>query len=154
MALYFLALLIGVVAGLRTFTAPAAVSWAARLGALPLQGTPLAFLGYTATPYVITLLALIELYADQTPNMMSRKAPASFAIRVISGALCGAAVGAAGGSLTGGLIAGAIGAVIGTLQGYDARIRLAKMFGKDLPAALIEDLVAVIAAILLMVAAR
>ena len=43
----FLALLIiGVIAGLRTMTAPAAVSWAARLGWLELGQTNLAFLGY------------------------------------------------------------------------------------------------------------
>ena len=36
MHIYLLALLIGVVAGLRTMTAPAAVSWAAYLGWLPL----------------------------------------------------------------------------------------------------------------------
>ena len=39
MIVALLALLIGVVAGLRTFTAPAAVSWAAHLGWLPLGGT-------------------------------------------------------------------------------------------------------------------
>jgi uncharacterized membrane protein len=50
MSIYLLALLIGVVAGLRTMTAPAAVSWAAHLGGLPLQGTPLAFMGATVTP--------------------------------------------------------------------------------------------------------
>jgi uncharacterized membrane protein len=41
-----LALLIGVVAGLRTFAAPAATSWAAHLGWLQLGATPLAFMGY------------------------------------------------------------------------------------------------------------
>jgi hypothetical protein len=39
MALYVLAFLIGVIAGLRTMTAPAAVSWATHLGWLPLQNT-------------------------------------------------------------------------------------------------------------------
>ena len=42
MIVLLLALLIGGVAGLRTFTAPAVVSWAAYLGWLPLAGTPLA----------------------------------------------------------------------------------------------------------------
>ncbi|HEY1434389.1 MAG TPA: DUF4126 domain-containing protein, partial [Thermoanaerobaculia bacterium] len=46
MGVLVLAFLIGVVAGLRVMTAPAAVSWAARLGWLHLEGTPLAFLGY------------------------------------------------------------------------------------------------------------
>ena len=41
---FLAALLIGVVAGLRAFTAPAAVSLAAYLGWLPVAGTPLAFL--------------------------------------------------------------------------------------------------------------
>ena len=47
MWIYLLALLIGVVAGLRALTAPAAVSWAAHLGWLHLQNTWLAFLGAT-----------------------------------------------------------------------------------------------------------
>ena len=41
-----LSFLIAVIAGLRAMTAPAAVSWAARLGWLNLGPTPLAFLGY------------------------------------------------------------------------------------------------------------
>lgn len=38
MTLYLLALLIGVVAGLRAMTAPAAISWACHLGLLDLSG--------------------------------------------------------------------------------------------------------------------
>ncbi len=45
-----LALVIGIVAGLRTFTAPTAVSWAAHLGWLKLDDSVLAFLGYRWTP--------------------------------------------------------------------------------------------------------
>ena len=48
--IYVLSLLIGVVAGLRVLTALAAVSWAARLGALPVAGTPVGFLGTAAAP--------------------------------------------------------------------------------------------------------
>ena len=54
MTSYVLAFLIGLVAGLRAMTAPAAVSWAARLGWLNLQGTPLAFLGAAVTPWIFT----------------------------------------------------------------------------------------------------
>ena len=50
MIVYLLALLIGVVAGLRSFTAPAAVSWAAYLGRLRLDDIWLTFLGYAWTP--------------------------------------------------------------------------------------------------------
>ena len=89
--MYVLAFLIGVIAGLRALTAPAAVSWAARLGWLHLENTPLAFLGFAATPYIFSLLAIGELINDKLPKTPSRKAPASFIARVVSGALCGAA---------------------------------------------------------------
>jgi uncharacterized membrane protein len=139
----FWAFVIGIVAGLRVFTAPAAVSWAARLGWLHLAETPLAFLGSAVTPWVFTLLALFELYNDQRPGTGSRKALPAFIARIVSGAFCGAAIGAAAGSLAGGLIAGALGAVAGTLGGYDFRARLARAFGRDLPAALLEDVLAI-----------
>src|SRR6266550_4018038 len=61
MTTFVLAFLIGVVAGLRAMTPPAAVSWAARLGWLHLENTWLAFLGYAATPYIFTLAAIGEL---------------------------------------------------------------------------------------------
>ena len=137
------ALLIGVIAGLRAMAAPAAVSWAAQLGWINLSATPLAFLGYMWTPYIFTALALVELVTDQLPSSPSRTVPAQFGARIVSGAFCGAAIGAAAGSLIPGLIAGAIGAVLGTLGGAAVRARLAAAFGKDMPAALIEDVVAI-----------
>ena len=143
MSIYLPALLIGVVAGLRTMTAPAAVSWVAYLGWLPLRATPLAFLGATVTPYIFTLLAIGELITDQLPNTPSRKVPVQFGARLVSGGLCGAAIGAAGGALAGGLVAGVVGAVIGTLGGYEARVALAKAMGRDQPAGALEDLVAI-----------
>jgi uncharacterized membrane protein len=41
------------------------------------------------------------------------------------------------------LAAGVVGAFLGTIGGYEARKRLAAAFGRDLPAALLEDVVAV-----------
>jgi uncharacterized membrane protein len=144
MSPYVLAFLIGVVAGLRSLTAPAVVSWAARLGWLHLEGTWLAFLGSPATPYILTLLAVGELVNDKLPRTPSRKAPAPFIARVVTGALCGAALGAAGQALIGGLVAGALGAVAGTLGGYEFRARLVGAIGgKDLPVALLEDIIAI-----------
>lgn len=150
MSLYILALLIGVIAGLRAMTAPAAVSWAAALGWLPLGESWLAFMGYRFTPWVFTVLALVELVTDQLPSTPSRKVPQQFGARLLSGALCGAAIGVAGGSVIGGLIAGVIGAVIGTYGGAEMRGRLAAAFGRDLPAALIEDVVAIVGAWLIV----
>jgi uncharacterized membrane protein len=149
-----LSLVIGIVAGLRAMTAPAAVSWAARLGWLDVAASPLAFLGYAFTPWIMTVLALGELVADQLPTTPSRKQAAPFAGRILSGALSGGAIGAAHGALVVGAIVGVIGAVIGTLGGYAFRARLAAVFGRDLPAALVEDAVAIGGAILVMVAAR
>jgi uncharacterized membrane protein len=147
---YALAFLIGVVVGLRSMTAPAAVSWAARLGWLHLENTWLAFLGFAATPYIVSLLALGELVADKLPNTPSRKAPVGFIARIASGALCGAALAASQSPIIGPL-AGVLGAVVGTLGGYEFRVRLVKATGgKDLPIALLEDAIAIGGAFLIV----
>ena len=128
-------------------TAPAAVSWAARLGWLHLENTPLAFLGFAATPYILSLFAIGEWINDKLPKTPSRKTPVPFAARVVTGALSGAALGAPGGVLVAGLLAGAVGGVAGTLGGYEFRSRLVKATGgKDLRIALFEDLIAISAA--------
>ncbi|OWO95751.1 DUF4126 domain-containing protein [Rhizobium esperanzae] len=145
-----LALLIGVISGLRAMTAPAAVAWGAALGWFDASQTPLAFMGYRWTPWIFTLLAVVELVTDQLPSTPSRKVPVQFAARIVTGALAGATIGAASSLLFGGLIAGVIGAVVGTYGGAALRARLAAAFGKDLPAALVEDAVAVVGALLIV----
>jgi uncharacterized membrane protein len=148
MSVLVLAFLIGVIAGMRSMTAPAAVSWAARLGWLHVENTWLAFLGFQFTPYIITLLAVGELIADKLPKTPSRKAAGPFGFRIVSGALCGAALGA--GSV-GAAIAGALGAVAGTVGGYEFRRRLVKATGgRDFPIALLEDVIAVGGAVLIV----
>ena len=64
------------------------------------------------------------------------------------------AIGVAAGSWIGGLIAGVIGAVIGTLGGAEIRSRLAAAFGRDQPAAFIEDVGAIILGLIIIWAAR
>ena len=59
--LLFLAFLIGIIAGLRAMTAPAAVAWGAALGWFDVSQTPLAFMGYKWTPWIFTVLALSSL---------------------------------------------------------------------------------------------
>jgi uncharacterized membrane protein len=149
-----LCFLIGVIAGLRAMTAPAAVAWAAHSGWLPLAGTPLAFLGHVAAPWVFTLLAVGELISDQLPKTPSRKVPIQFGTRIVAGALAGATLGTPAGMLVVGAVAAAIGAVAGTLGGAAARGKLAEAFGRDLPAALLEDAVAIGGAFLIVSAAR
>ena len=145
-----LPLLIGVIAGLRAMTAPAAISLAARAGRLDLSTTNLAFLGYAYTPWIFTVLALVELVTDQLPTTPSRTVPIQFGTRILMGGLTGGAIGASGGALTLGVIAGIVGAVIGTLGGRAVRARLAAAFGSDRPAAVIEDVIAIGGAFLIV----
>lgn len=145
--LYLLALLIGLVAGLRTMIAPAAIAWGAHLGWLPLEGTWAGFMSHWIAVAVFSLAALVELVGDQLPSTPSRKVPQQFGARLVSGAFAGAIVGTAGGALLAGLVAGVVGAAIGTYGGAEARARLAGAFGRDLPAALIEDAVAILLAL-------
>jgi uncharacterized membrane protein len=148
MRIVVFAFLIGIVAGLRSMTAPAVVSWAARLGLLSIGDTWLAFFGFRWTPLILSITALGELIGDKLPFTPSRKAPIPFVGRIISGALCGGAIGAARGNLYVGMVCGAIGAVAGTLGGYSARMRLVRAFdSRDFPVAVLEDLVAIAAGV-------
>ena len=134
-------LLIGVAAGLRAGTPLAAISWAAYLGWFSLAGTWVWWLGSLLAVIAITIVAIIELVADQLPQTPSRKVPMQFGARIVMGAICGALL---PGSWLVGAILGAVGAVIGTLGGYEVRKRLvAATGGKDLPIALLEDVVCI-----------
>ncbi|MBY0611186.1 MAG: DUF4126 domain-containing protein [Beijerinckiaceae bacterium] len=146
-----LAFLIGVVAGMRTLMAPTAIAFAATLGKLQLDGSWLAFFASRYTPWIATFLALGELYTDKLPTTPSRKVPVQFAARLVSGGLSGAAIGLSAGSLWSGLALGVAGALVGTFAGSAARGRMAAAFGNDRPAAFIEDAVAIIGAIVIVV---
>jgi uncharacterized membrane protein len=144
------AFLIGIIAGLRAVMAPALVSWAAGLGWLNLEGTSLHFFSSAITRWLFTLGALGELVNDKLPRTPSRKIPPQFITRVLTGALSGAAIGASRQSLVGGLLAGAVGAVAGTLGGAAFRGWLSRAIGKALPAALIEDAIAIFGGLLIV----
>jgi uncharacterized membrane protein len=138
-----LTFVIGIVAGLRALTPLAVVAWGVRLNEWPMIGTHLAWMGNAIMPWVFSVLAVGELINDKLPATASRKVPPQFIARVFSGALSGAVIGAAKDSMVPGLVCGAVGAVAGTLGGAAVRGKLAAMFGNDLPAALIEDVVAI-----------
>lgn len=125
--------------------APAAVGWAARRGALRLGGTRLAFFEKSPVAWTLTALAANELILDQTKLLPHRTEPKSLVGRLLSGALSGAAIGAGrrGRSLSGAAL-GATGALLGAFGGHALRARLARALGRDRPAALLEDAVAIV----------
>lgn len=139
-----LAVLIGVVAGLRAMTAPAVVAWGAFAGWIDVDGRWSQWVAHPITVTVLTVLLLVELVTDQLPKTPSRKTPMQFSTRLITGAFAGAVIGSASYHTFSAIGAGVIGAVLGTLGGYEARRRLvAANGGRDLPVALAEDVVAV-----------
>lgn len=154
MSIYIASFFIGIVAGLRAMMAPAAASWAAYLGTIHPGGSWLAFMGYRFTPWIFSVMAAGELLTDKLPQTPSRKVPVQFGTRVLMGGLGGATIGMHAGVWIAGAILGAIGAVVGTLGGANVRAHLATRLTRDRPAALIEDAVAIIGAILIVVTLR
>ena len=142
---FVLAVGIGIVAGLRSLTAPAVVAWGARLGWLNLHGSPLAFMGSTTAVVIFSLLAIGELVADKLPTMAKRTSPAPLIARIITGGLCGACLCAAAGKLlAGGALLGGIGGIVGAFLGYEIRRRLVNnVHIKDFFVAVCEDVIAV-----------
>lgn len=149
--IFGIAIGIGVIAGLRSFTAPAAVCWAAHLGWIDLRYSRLAFMATTAAVIVATLLAIGELVMDKLPSTPSRTSAGPLVGRLVMGALCGAAIGVAADQSHLLALLGAVGALIGTFGGYQIRHRLvAGLKVKDLVIALAEDVVAIGGAFLLV----
>jgi len=141
----FLAFLIGVIAGLRSLTAPAAVAWGAHLNWINLQNTALSFMGSTVAVAIFTVLAIVELVADKLPSTPSRKKGPGLIARIVLGGLSGACLAVAGvQSLVLGAVLGVVGALAGTFGGYEVRTRLVKALKvPDFVIALLEDAVAI-----------
>jgi uncharacterized membrane protein len=139
------ALGLGFAAGLRSFTPPAVVAWAAYLGWLNLNSSPLAFMGAIVTVIIFSILALFELFVDLQPQTPKRTAPIPVVARILTGGLCGGSLCAASNlPLIIGAILGGVGGVIGAFAGYEIRRRLVSAFNiKDIFIALLEDLVTI-----------
>jgi len=147
-----LSLAIGVVAGLRSLTAPAVVCWAAQWNWINLQSSSISFLASLRAAYIFSALALAELIADKLPFMTARTRPGGLLVRVVTGGLCGAALCVSTSeSIILGAILGATGAVAGAFAGHKVRHRLVtKGNVPDLVVALIEDAVAIGGAFLIV----
>ena len=143
--IFAFALGLGFAAGLRSFTPPAVVAWAAHFGWLNLNNSPLAFMGSIITVVIFSLLALFELFLDLQPTTSKRTAPFPLTARILTGGLCGACLCAASNqSLTIGAIVGGVGGIIGAFAGYEIRRRLVSALNiKDIFIALLEDAVTI-----------
>jgi uncharacterized membrane protein len=144
-----LAFLIGVVAGLRSLTAPAVVAWAAHHGWINLSGAPpVRFMSSPVTLGIFAVFAVVELVADQLPSAPSRTAPPGLIARIGLGGLSGASLSVAGGqSIASGALLGAIGGICGAFGGYQARTGLVRALKvPDFVIATLEDALAIGAA--------
>jgi uncharacterized membrane protein len=141
----WLAITIGIVAGLRSLTAPAVVAWAAHLGWLNLKSSPLHFVGSVWAVAVFAVMAMGEFVADLLPNTPSRTAPVGLSARIITGGLSGATLAVAGGApIWLGATLGALGGVVGAFGGYRARVGLVRTLHlPDFAVAIPEDLIAI-----------
>ena len=138
------AFLIGLFAGLRSLTPPAAVAWAVRLGWLNLA-RPFSLIGSLPAVIILSLFAIIEFIVDKLPNTPNRTAPAGLIVRIVTGGVTGACVSLGGGqSAYAGAALGSIGGIVGSFAGYHARARLVRSLRQpDFNVALLEDLVAI-----------
>jgi uncharacterized membrane protein len=144
--------LLGLVTGMRTFTAMAVLCWFAYAGHLSVDDNWAAWSGKLVTAIIFTLLAIGEYIGDKLPKTPNRTAPVPLIARLAFAGLVGAIV-AAGldGSGVEGVILCVLGALIGALASFLIRREIVTRLGsKDWPVALAEDLSAVFCAVLAM----
>lgn len=128
LATLLIAFSLGVVAGLRSMMAPAAVLLSRHV---------------RVAGIVVAILAVGELIVDLLPTTPSRTAPVPLAARILSGAFCGWFVVTGPPALRlAGVLAGVAGALVGTFGGHAVRGRAIKRLGA-IPAALAEDVFAI-----------
>lgn len=144
-------LLLGVATGMRSMTAIAALSWAVWLGLVPEQGWA-TWIGHLVVVILLTLCAVGEDVADTMPKTPRRTDLLPALVRVVVGALVGAMVAVATDEpVAGGIIFGAGGAIIGAWGGFFVRMTIARIFRRDLPAAILESASAIALAVLAII---
>jgi uncharacterized membrane protein len=145
LALALCAFGIGIVAGLRSLTAPAGVSWAAHLHWLDLRDSRLVLVGSTIAVFAVSALGIGELIADKLSFVPNRTSPFPLAFRVLSGALCGAALCiSANRLLLQGTLLGGLGGINGAFAGFHVRRLLVNYLKiNDTSIALAEDALAI-----------
>ena len=144
--------LLGVVTGMRSMTAMAVLCWFAYRGDLSLDDTWATWAAKLVTAIIFSVLALGEYVGDKLGKTPNRTAPALLLARVVLGGLVGAIVAAGlNGSEVEGVILGVGGVLIGTFGGFLIRREIVLRLGcKDWPVALVEDVSAIVFAVLAM----
>jgi uncharacterized membrane protein len=144
--------LLGLITGVRTFTPMAVLCWFAWAGYLPVEDTWAFWTAKLATAIVFTVLALGEYVGDKLPKTPNRTSPGPLIARLTFGALIGAIVAAGlNGAGIEGVILGVLGALVGTFAGFLIRREIVIWLGcKDWPVALVEDVSAILCAVLAM----
>jgi uncharacterized membrane protein len=132
------AFLLGIAAGLRTFTAPA-VLWLMRHNGL--------------WAIVLAVLAVLEYAGDLHPKAPARTGAVGLTARAIAGAFVGWSIaslaGADAATTTIAAVAGIVGACIGAYGGLAIRLRAMAAIGA-VPAALLEDVIAIVVAVVVV----
>jgi len=138
------AFLIGLFAGLRSLTPPAAVAWATHLGWFTL-GRRLSLVGSIPAVIILSLLAVGEFIVDKLPNAPNRTAPLGLIARIVTGGFTGACVSVGGGkSPLVGAGLGVLGGIVGCFGGFHARAWLVRSLRQpDFNIAMVEDLIAI-----------
>jgi uncharacterized membrane protein len=147
-----LVFILGIVNGLRTFVPITVIAWCARTGLIDLSGQWAGFFGSWVAVILLTILALAELVADKLPKTPSRTRAVGLVARFLFGGLSGAVLSTmAGQTPILGAVLGAVGGIAGAYLGYFARVGLVRALkGPDLPVALLEDAVAILAALFIV----
>ncbi len=90
---YIKAICIGVVAGMRTMSAPAFTSnYLVGQNSSTLANSPFSSIGSPRVANVLKVAAVCEILADQLPGIGARISPGPLVARALSGAVCGAAL--------------------------------------------------------------
>ena len=143
---YTSAILLGVVAGMRSMMVPAilALTLSRRPEVAP-AASPGHWFAMRPVAIILGLSALGELIVDKLPQTPSRTALGPFIVRIASGAFTGAALLQIGQlNLWIGAACGTIGALIGTFGGFHARRYIGRATGiRDPYIGALEDVVAI-----------
>ncbi|HEX8138171.1 MAG TPA: DUF4126 family protein [Pyrinomonadaceae bacterium] len=123
---YVKAICMGVVAGMRSISAPAFVShYLARKESKELADSPFGLMGSQRVAQALKIAAAGEMVADKLPVIPDRIAPGPLAARILSGALCGASLCTAEGKRARvGAMCGALSAVASAYAFYHLRRKI------------------------------